>query len=80
MKLGRHFLQIIAALNALKRKKRLETELARVDGTLTTIEMQREALEAAKNNLQVLGAMRDAANVLKDAQKFVYARNYFSNF
>ncbi|ODM92861.1 Charged multivesicular body protein 4b [Orchesella cincta] len=60
-----------AALMALTRKRRLEAELKRIDGTLTTIELQREALEAAKNNLQVLGAMQDAANVLKEAQKHV---------
>jgi len=62
-----------AALLALKRKKRLEAELLRIDGTLTTLELQREALESAKNNLQVLGAMKDAANVLKNAQKHVTA-------
>lgn len=56
---------------ALKRKKRLEAELIRIDGTLTTIELQREALESARNNIQVLEAMKDAANVLKNAQKYV---------
>ncbi|CAL8098850.1 unnamed protein product [Orchesella dallaii] len=62
-----------AALMALKRKKRLEDELKRIDGTLTTIELQREALESARNNLQVLGAMQDAAKVLKNAHEHVTA-------
>nr|4ABM_A Chain A, CHARGED MULTIVESICULAR BODY PROTEIN 4B [Homo sapiens]4ABM_B Chain B, CHARGED MULTIVESICULAR BODY PROTEIN 4B [Homo sapiens]4ABM_C Chain C, CHARGED MULTIVESICULAR BODY PROTEIN 4B [Homo sapiens]4ABM_D Chain D, CHARGED MULTIVESICULAR BODY PROTEIN 4B [Homo sapiens] len=34
-----------AALQALKRKKRYEKQLAQIDGTLSTIEFQREALE-----------------------------------
>ena len=33
------------ALNALKRKKRLEKTLQQIDGTLTTFEYQREALQ-----------------------------------
>lgn len=33
------------ALNALKRKKRLEKNLQQIDGTLTTLEYQREALQ-----------------------------------
>jgi charged multivesicular body protein 4 len=33
------------ALNALKRKKRLEKTLQQIDGTLTTLEYQREALQ-----------------------------------
>jgi charged multivesicular body protein 4 len=33
-----------AALQALKRKKRYEKQLQQIDGTLSTIEMQREAL------------------------------------
>ncbi len=33
------------AINALKRKKRLEKTLQQIDGTLTTLEYQREALQ-----------------------------------
>lgn len=33
------------ALNALKRKKRYEKSLQQIDGTLTTLEYQREALQ-----------------------------------
>jgi charged multivesicular body protein 4 len=36
------------ALNALKRKKRLEKTLQQIDGTLTTLEYQREALQVKK--------------------------------
>jgi len=36
------------ALNALKRKKRLEKNLQQIDGTLTTLEYQREALQVKK--------------------------------
>ncbi len=53
---------------ALKRKKRLEKQLAQVDGTLSTIEFQREALENATTNTEVLRNMSYAAKALKKAQ------------
>ena len=56
-----------AALAALKRKKRFETQLRQIDGTLSTIEMQREALEGANTNTAVLKTMNDAAKALKKA-------------
>ena len=59
----------IGAMNALKRKKRLETQLAQIDGTLSTIEFQREALENAQSNTEVLKTMSLAAKALKHAQQ-----------
>jgi len=56
-----------AALQALKRKKRYEGQLQQIDGTLSTIEMQREALEGANTNTAVLTTMNDAAKALKKA-------------
>ncbi|KAJ2937793.1 hypothetical protein O0L34_g18573 [Tuta absoluta] len=58
-----------AAIAALKRKKRYEKQLTQIDGTLTQIEAQREALEGATTNAQVLNTMRDAANAMKLAHK-----------
>ncbi|KAG8240240.1 hypothetical protein J437_LFUL004700 [Ladona fulva] len=58
-----------AALQALKRKKRYEKQLQQIDGTLSTIEMQREALEGANTNTAVLQTMKDAANALKAAHQ-----------
>lgn len=58
-----------AALSAMKRKKRYETLLQQVDGTLSTLEMQREALEQAKTNVSVLTAMKSAARALQSAQQ-----------
>ncbi|XP_071958238.1 charged multivesicular body protein 4b-like [Antedon mediterranea] len=58
-----------AALNALKRKKRLEKQLQQIDGTLSTIEFQREALENANTNSEVLNTMTYAAKALKSAHK-----------
>ena len=58
-----------AALNALKRKKRLEKQLAQIDGTLSTIEFQREALENAQTNTEVLKNMSYAAKALKAAHQ-----------
>ena len=57
-----------AALQALKRKKRYEKQLQQIDGTLTTIEQQREALDGANTNTAVLQTMGEAAKALKKAQ------------
>uniref|UniRef100_A0A146LCW3 Charged multivesicular body protein 4b n=1 Tax=Lygus hesperus TaxID=30085 RepID=A0A146LCW3_LYGHE len=53
------------ALLALKKKKRYELQLQQIDGTLTTIEMQREALESATRNTTILTTMKQAADTLK---------------
>uniref|UniRef100_T1GCZ7 Uncharacterized protein n=1 Tax=Megaselia scalaris TaxID=36166 RepID=T1GCZ7_MEGSC len=58
-----------AAIQALKRKKRYEKQLQQIDGTLSTIEMQREALESANTNTAVLTSMKNAADALKSAHK-----------
>merc|ERR1712102_51474 len=55
------------ALGALKRKKRYEKQLGQIDGTLTTLEQQREALEGANTNTAVLQTMSEAAKSLKKA-------------
>nr|KAG5696641.1 hypothetical protein BaRGS_034102 [Batillaria attramentaria] len=57
---------ILAALQALKRKKRYEKQLQQIDGTLSTIEFQREALENASTNTEVLKVMGVAAKALKE--------------
>lgn len=62
-------LNFIVALQALKKKKRLEKTQLQIDGTLTTIEMQREALEGASTNTAVLDSMKNAADALKKAHK-----------
>lgn len=60
---------VSAALAALKRKRRYEKQLAQIDGTLTTIEFQREALENANTNTEVLKIMGLAAKALKNAHE-----------
>ncbi|KAK7114869.1 charged multivesicular body protein 4b-like [Littorina saxatilis] len=55
-----------SALQALKRKKRFEKQLQQIDGTLSTIEFQREALENASTNTEVLKVMGVAAKALKE--------------
>ena len=62
-------LLFLAALMALKRKKRLEKQLQQIDGTVSTIEFQREALENAQTNSEVLKNMGYAAKALKAAQQ-----------
>jgi len=57
------------AIGALKRKKRYEKQLLQIDGTLSTIEMQREALESANTNTNVLQTMGDAAKALQKAHQ-----------
>ena len=60
-------ISITVALQALKRKKRYEKQLQQIDGTLSTIEFQRECLENASTNTEVLKAMGSAAKALKKA-------------
>lgn len=57
------------ALNALKRKKRLEKTLQQIDGTLTTLEYQREALQNAAMNGQAFQALQSATSALKNVHK-----------
>lgn len=57
------------ALQALKRRKRLEKQLNQIDGTLSTIEFQREALENAGTNTEVLKNMKYAADTLKNVHQ-----------
>ncbi|RZC43089.1 Snf7 domain containing protein [Asbolus verrucosus] len=54
-----------SAMQALRRKRRFEKQLQQVDGTLSTLEMQREALEEALMSTTVLTTMKNAASVLK---------------
>lgn len=54
---------------ALRRKKRLDKQLQQIDGTLSTIEFQREALENAQTNTEVLKNMSYAAKALKAAHQ-----------
>uniref|UniRef100_A0A8D0GX00 Charged multivesicular body protein 4C n=1 Tax=Sphenodon punctatus TaxID=8508 RepID=A0A8D0GX00_SPHPU len=54
-----------AALQALKRKKRYEKQLSQIDGTLSTIEFQREALENSHTNTEVFKNMSYAAQAMK---------------
>ncbi len=57
------------ALQALKRKKRYEAQLQQIDGTLTTLEYQREVLENASSNAEVLKVMGDASKAFKHANQ-----------
>ena len=57
------------ALQALKRRKRLEKQLNQIDGTLSTIEFQRESLESAGTNTEVLKNMNYAAKALKSVHE-----------
>ncbi|XP_007479930.1 charged multivesicular body protein 4a isoform X2 [Monodelphis domestica] len=58
-----------AALQALRRKKRLEQQLAQTDGTLSTLEFQREAIENATTNTEVLRTMGLAARAMSKAHQ-----------
>ena len=68
-------MSLLVALAALKRKKRLEQQLEQLQGTLTTIETQREALENANTNSAVLDTMKGAADSLKKAHKDINIDN-----
>lgn len=60
----------------MKRKKRYEQQLAQIDGTMLTIEQQREALEGANTNNAVLTTMKTAADALKSAHQNMYVTNH----
>lgn len=64
-------------MQALKRKKRYEQQLAQIDGTMLTIEQQREALEGANTNTAVLTTMKTAADALKSAHQNMYVKLHF---
>lgn len=68
-----------AAINALKRKKRLEKQLKQIDGTLSMIEMQREALEGAKSNASTITTMKQASEAMKAVQKDLYVHKWTVN-
>ncbi|TKR71994.1 hypothetical protein L596_019520 [Steinernema carpocapsae] len=55
------------ALHALKRKKQYEKQLDHIDGVLTQIEYQRQTLENASTNAEVLTVMGAAAKAMKAA-------------
>jgi len=55
------------AIAALKRKKRYEKQLQNIDGTLSTVEFQLEALQNAQSNKAVLDAMKMGSSALKKA-------------
>lgn len=71
------FLFETAALQALKRKKRYEKQLAQIDGTLSTIEFQREALENAHTNTEVIKNMGYAAKAMKTAHDNMWGVSSF---
>uniref|UniRef100_A0AC35TRS3 Charged multivesicular body protein 4b n=1 Tax=Rhabditophanes sp. KR3021 TaxID=114890 RepID=A0AC35TRS3_9BILA len=56
-----------AALQALKRKKQFEKQLTQIDGVLSTLDFQRQALENANTNASILQVLGDAAKALKSA-------------
>lgn len=58
-----------SALMALKRKKKFEKTLIQIDGTLTTLEIQREYLQNASTNIDVLRVMKQAAGALKQTNQ-----------
>lgn len=49
------------ALQALKRRKRVEEQLIKIDGAITILEFQREALENAETNIVLWKTLRYAA-------------------
>lgn len=62
----------IAAIQALKRKSRFQKQLQQIDGTLSAIEMQREALEDANSNMVTITAMKSASDAMKKAHQNLY--------
>ncbi|GFR69853.1 charged multivesicular body protein 4b [Elysia marginata] len=57
------------ALRALKSKRHFEKQLQQIDGSLSTIEYQREALESATANVEVFNVLRVANQALEAVHK-----------
>ncbi|PAV74939.1 hypothetical protein WR25_21198 isoform B [Diploscapter pachys] len=55
------------ALQALNRKRQYEKQLQHIDGVLQTLDFQRQALENASTNAEVLQVMGNASKALKAA-------------
>ncbi|KAK2851176.1 hypothetical protein Q5P01_007452 [Channa striata] len=58
-----------AALQALKRKKRYEKQLAQIDGTLSTIEFQRDALRMPTLTLKDIDKVDELMQDITDQQE-----------
>lgn len=55
------------ALTALKKKKQYEKNLLQIDGTLTTIESQREALQNATTNKEIFKVIQQSTKAITSA-------------
>ena len=53
------------ALKALKSKKKLEKKCESLSGTLCSVEAQRDALEQARMNVEIVGTLSVAASAVK---------------
>lgn len=63
------------AIQALNRKKWYKKQLQQIDGTISSIEMQREALESVNANTYVTAVLLtigDATKALKAAHQHMY--------
>ena len=60
-------LSFSAAIDALKRKEKLEKELQEIDNSLSKIDMGKTTLENASTNTEVLKGMRVAGKKLKNS-------------
>jgi len=65
---------IVAALNALQRKKQLEKELDKWTNTKNTIEAQVFTLENANINLETMKAMQSGATAMKGIHGSLYVQ------
>ncbi|CAH1400579.1 unnamed protein product [Nezara viridula] len=57
------------AIQALRRKKKFEQQLKQVDGTLATMELQKDTLEAARTNTVVCETLKLASDAMKSTTK-----------
>ena len=62
-----------ASIAALKRKKMLESELEKLQGTKFQLEMNVNTLESAKMNQETMAAMKKASDALKHIHGNLYA-------
>ena len=66
------------AKQSLMQKKRLEVQLGQLDGQLTNLQMQREALERAVIDQEVLNEMIKAKEAIKRQFANMYCYYYYT--
>ena len=67
-------------MQALKRKKLYEGQIEKLNGTIFTLEQQKIAIEGLNTDMEVMNAMKNGANAMKQINKKMYIKKIFFLF